>query len=95
MARDLSLRYLFDNGANINKIFNFKFIKNQTLFNMIMQHTNKDPRDAIHILIDYKFDFENLFNVTDNVKNKNGLVLICGYVYSYPSVKLLIDHCKR
>ena len=95
-ARNLSLRYLFDNGANINKVFNFKFIKNQTLFNMIMQNNrNKDPFDAIQILIDYKFDFENLFNIRDNAKNVNGLVLICGHIYSYPSVKLLIDHCKK
>ena len=94
-ATKLSLEYLFDNGSDINTIFNTKYVKNQTLFNMITQNKTMTDADKLKILIDYKFKFEKLINVCDNVKHKNGLLQLCSYSSgSYNLVKMLFDHCN-
>ena len=96
-ATKKSLIYLFDNGSNINKIFNNvqnKFVKNETLFNMIIQNKNMNAKQQIQLLIDYKFDFVKLINVYDNIKQQNGLILFSTYLNCYAEIKLLIDHCK-
>ena len=90
----MSLRYLFDNGSNVNARFNTKYVKNQTLFNMIKQNKNVNPIDSLQLLMDYKFDFEKLINVYDNVKQENGLMKLCSYSPNYEIVKMLFDHCK-
>ena len=90
----LSLEYLFSNGSDINTIFNTKYVKNQTLFNMITQNKNMHPTNTLKLLIDYKFDFETLINVYDNVKHENGLLQLCSGSPNYEKVKMLFDHCK-
>ena len=93
-ATKLSLKYLFENGSNINTIFSTKYVKNQTLFNMIIQNTDMHPQHSLQLLIEYQFDFENLVNVYDNVKHTNGLIQLCKYSPNYQSVKMLFDHCS-
>ena len=93
-ATKLSLKYLFDHGSDVNAIFNTKCVKNQTLFNMINQNKNVRPTDSMQMLIDYKFDFETLINVYDNVKHRNGLLQLCKGSSNYESVKMLFNHCK-
>ena len=93
----LSLIYLFENGSNINCIFNHvgnEFVKNETLFNMIKQNINMDRLQSVQILIDYKFDFGKLVNVYDNIKQQNGLLLCAVHKDCYNVIKLLIDHFK-
>ena len=94
-ATKLSLIYLFKNESNINTIFNTKYVKNQTLFNMIMQNTNMGTTNSLKLLIDYKFDFQRLINVYDNVKHTNGLLQLCNRTGSYKHVKMLFDHCNN
>ena len=89
-----SLKYLFDNGSNINTIFRTKYVKNQTLFSMIRQNKNMGSRRSLQLLIEYKFDFKNLANVYDNVKHKSGLIQLCTYSPSYEDVKMVFDHCN-
>ena len=88
---------LFKNGSNINAIFNNignEYVKNETLFNMIKQNTNMINKTIIELLIEYKFDFAKLFNMYDNIKQENGLILCASHEYCYDTIKLLIDHCK-
>ena len=96
-ATKLSLEFLFKNGSNINAIFNNignRYVKNETLFNMIKQNTNMPIWSVIKLLIEYEFDFKKLFNEYDNIKRQNGLILCTICPNCFYDVKLLIDHCK-
>ena len=93
-ATKLSLEYLFSNKANIDTIFNTKYVKNQTLFNMIKQNKKMTDKDKLQMLIDYGFNFEKLVNVYDNVRNENGLIQLSRYAPNYEEVKMLFDHCN-
>ena len=52
-------------------------------------------RKSLQLLIDYKFDFERLINVYDNVKHMNGLLQLCNSSGSYKHVQMLFDHCNN
>ena len=95
-ATKLSLIYLFEDGSNINTIFNYvgnPFVKNETLFN-IMTRAQNSTMQQLQLLIDYKFDFEKLINIYDNIKLTNGLIQLTTEHNCYSSIKLLLDHCK-
>ena len=96
-ATRLSLIYVFENGSNINAVFNSigcKYVKHETLLNMIAQNKNMNQEEQIELLIKYKFDFGKLINVYDNIKQWNGLMALTTFNNSYSSIKLLFDHCK-
>ena len=61
---------------------------------MINQEIPMTLEDIIHVLINYKFSFETLINLYDNVKHENALIKLCNYPASYNLVKMLFDHCK-
>ena len=87
---------LFKNGSNINAIFNNignEYLKNGTLFNMIKQNESMINKTIIELLIEYKFDFAKLFNMYDNIKQENGLILCASYDICYErcyKVKLIL-----
>ena len=89
----LSLKFLFAHGSNINTIFNVGFAKNETLFNMIGQNDSMTDSQQLKMLIEYKFDFKKLINVYDSIKHETGLLILCKYSHSYANVKLFIQHC--
>ena len=61
---------------------------------MTLQNTNMNASAQIQLLIDYKFNFQDLINVYDNIKHQNGLILLLTRTNCYPEIELLIDHCK-
>ena len=88
---------MFKNGSKINTIFDgigCKYVKNQTLFNMIKENTNMNNPTILKLLIEYKFDFETLANIYDNIKQHSGFIQLATCHFSYSSIKLLIkvDH---
>ena len=56
---------------------------------MINQNKNMSTKVSLQLLLDYKFDFEKLVNVYDNVTYRNGLIQS-----NYDLVKMLFNHCK-
>ena len=94
IAVSSSLKLLFDNGADINKIFDVGCAKNETLFNMIGQIHNMTDTEQLKMLIEYKFDFKKLINIFDSNKNETGSLVLCKYNHSYSNVKLLIQHVQ-
>ena len=61
---------------------------------MISQNKNMSNEDALQMLIDYKFDFEKLINIFDNIVHRNGLMQTVRISPNYRLVKMLFDHCK-
>ena len=95
-ATEQSLKYLLDkNKSKINTIFETKYVKNQTLFNMINQNQNMKPPEKLQLLIHYGFNFKTLINMYDNVKHENGLIQLCRYSPSWDVVEMLFNHCQK
>ena len=74
-----SLIYLFENGSNINTIFDIDGIKNQTLFNMLLKISDNslEIHEKIQLLIDYKFDFVTLGSLADDQTGRTPFLQIC------------------